>query len=431
MGAEPVVAFVTLYLGLVLGVVDVELTASRDVARVELVLDGREAAVLAPPFRGRLDLGTLAPHELVAVARAADGSELARARQWINRPRALAEADFVLEPGSGREGRVARLTWRCVTRENPRTATISFDGKPLAAADPARIVLPPHDPERLHFLRAELDFGDGVTTVADATFGGLRKAETLTSLTAVPIAHARRRAPKLEDLRASFTARGAPALPVAIEEGPAEVVFVVAGYVPGELVRIRGGRPAYDAFPLGSGQDYRLVWCRPTMTTQSRQEVAVFPMTPDIPPGGGSVLFHAAGLAPPHTRSEPQVAKAVATAGLSAAARDRRRAVVLVVGPLAEDEGDLGPAEARDFLARLRVPLFVWSVAKETPGLARRFGSVVDASTWERFGEAVADLSELLARQRIVWLEGSWLPQDVSLRAPPRGVTLAGASAER
>jgi hypothetical protein len=63
-----VISFATLCFGLVYGVLNVEIRASGDVDRVDLVLDGRQVAELKAPFAAPVDLGWQpAPHELVAI----------------------------------------------------------------------------------------------------------------------------------------------------------------------------------------------------------------------------------------------------------------------------------------------------------------------------------------------------------------------------
>ena len=63
------IAFATLFLGLVFGVVSVELEVAAGVDSAKLYLDGREAATVRAAWQTRLDLGpALSPHELVAVA---------------------------------------------------------------------------------------------------------------------------------------------------------------------------------------------------------------------------------------------------------------------------------------------------------------------------------------------------------------------------
>jgi hypothetical protein len=111
---------------------------------------------------------------------------------------------------------------------------------------------------------------------------------------------------------------------------------------------------------------------------------------------------------------------------VSATARNRRRAVVLILGVDPEDQSDFGPEEARRFLGRLGVPFRVWSVApSEAAPHAPGWGEIEDVSTLARFGKAVERLADILERERIVWVEGRHLPQDISASARATFVSLA------
>ena len=75
------------------------------------------------------------------------------------------------------------------------------------------------------------------------------------------------------------------------------------------------------------------------------------------------------------------------------------------------------------FLQRLHVPFAVWSVAEQASPVAARFGAVLDASTRSRFESATKALSKRIDRQRIGWVEGSFLPHEVETTARASGVT--------
>ena len=432
------IAFATLFLGLVFGVVSVELEVAAGVDSAKLYLDGREAATVRAAWQTRLDLGpALSPHELVAVALDPAGREVGRARQWINRPRAVAEASFVLEPGAGGKGRIARLTWQCLTNETPRSVTVTFDGRPLAAPDPRRIELPPHAPEQLHFLRAVVEFDGKVSAVADATFGGTRKAEALSELTALPVAlEIGKKLPPVPELGEWFARRGEPLTVAAVEEGPARVVFLLAGPALAELGRIETGRGRprpREVVEVGRWDGaldrqhlFNFVWRVPELRVRSKEAVYTYTGSEDFRARDSGVLWSATHLGRSGPAGQERIAEALATAGLAAAERDRRRAVVLLVGPEAADAGALPPEEAVLFLQRLGVPLLVWSVTAERPSpVAARFGPVADASTLWRFESAVASLSKLLDRQRIVWVEGTFLPHEIEPAAKASGITAA------
>jgi len=93
------VTFLTLFLWLMTGVHQVEVSVDSSVVSVEIVLDGRKVGVAtAPTWSFDCDFGEKPrPHELVAVAFDADGIETGRARQFVNLPRPDAEVEIVLE----------------------------------------------------------------------------------------------------------------------------------------------------------------------------------------------------------------------------------------------------------------------------------------------------------------------------------------------
>lgn len=156
---------------------------------------------------------------------------------------------------------------------------------------------------------------------------------------------------------------------------------------------------------------------------------------------------------------EPQrLADAVANAARYAVGTGRPRAVLLVVGPDSEDHSQLTPEEVRRYLAALGVPLRVWyldtdlavmsrfqraeaeaeeeaeRLAAEASGVpplrpeeriarvAARWGRPIRALTLpHELIDAARELGRELDDQRVVWIEGKWLPQEVELAAG-RGV---------
>ena len=410
---------------------NVNLVAAENVAAVQLMLDGRPLPELnARPWKAAVDLGPqLAPHELVAVAFDAKGNEIGRVRQWINRPRAEAEAFFVLDAGKGGTGRTARLTWQTAGFEEPVSTAVLFDGQPLAVKDPKRIEIPAFVPERLHFLRAELGFPHGVNAVAEVTLGGSHRDEALTNLTAVPIlVEPGAKAPGLDALASAFVRDAVPLSAVALEEGPADVVFVLTEGAALELQRIQsleGRTPLSTRSRLKKGQSFRLVGAVPVTTSAGPMLLNTFPMSEDVtktPEGIVHVLAHGTGFS---ANAAPLLGNAVAVAAISATARDRRRAVVLLLGAEKDDESPLEPKNVRGLLRHLRVPFFVWSLTTESTPVAREWGRAEDASTSSLFETAVSSLSKVLDRQRIVWVEGTHLPQQIELAASVKGFRLA------
>lgn len=422
-------SFASLFVGLVFGIVPVTVLATAPVVRVELYLDGERVADLKEPFEARLDLGCEpAPHELVAVGYDARGRQVDRVRQWVNRPRPPAEATLVLEPGSGGTGRRARLSWRCLTEENPRSIAVTLDDVPLAAEDPSAIALPPHDSSKVHTLSAILDFGRGVVATAEMIFGGPRRTEAFTEMTAVAVETTDGAGlPPASDLTGLFESRGVPLEVAAVEEGPRKVVVLCEGSALAPLRKIFRYRTTEFEPPLPEDAVLRYAWPVATSATQSAMRTNVYPITRPLGPGDGSLSWIATQRLdwPAWRPGGQRISDALAVAALSAADGERRRAVVLLLGPEAADASLLSPAEAAAFLGHLRVPLLVWTVGAKSPPKATPWGSATPITTARQFDAAVASLFERLARQRIVWVEGTHLPQDVQTGALATGVGMA------
>jgi hypothetical protein len=174
---------------------------------------------------------------------------------------------------------------------------------------------------------------------------------------------------------------------------------------------------------------------------------------------GGSAWILTGHPLPDDGRAEQHLARAVAVAGIHAASGKRPRAVVLVLGPGADDASPFEPAAARRFLASLRVPLEVWYVEKSWKALrgeerrafwtsqadvprkarlvvrefdrdrARRrdlatagWGTHRDVDSLETLLEEARRLRAGLEHQRVLWVDGFHLPQAVGLAGGRSGV---------
>src|SRR5262249_30761908 len=155
-----------------LGVNDVRLVAGPEVARVVLRLDGEVVGeAKGAPWTVPVSFGEeLSPHELVAAADAADGRGMGSQRQWLERPHCPAGVARLVERRGPK--RIARLSWQSITGATPKVINVSVDGEAVPVADPREVVLPDVDPDRLHLLRADLDFAGGASAVQDLAFGG-------------------------------------------------------------------------------------------------------------------------------------------------------------------------------------------------------------------------------------------------------------------
>ncbi len=416
------IAFVTLFLGLVAGRQTVELTAGPEVAAIELRLDGKAAGSrTAPPWRFDADLGTkLEPRRLEALAFDAERRLVGSAVQWLNLPRPPAEAEIVLAGGEGGRGLVATLTWESVTSAEPVAVRAFFDGQPLAVSDPAAIEIPVHDPGLLHFLRCELEFEGNLVTAAEATFGGAFTDRVDAEWMALPIELDR------DDRRLTATAAAGrfvdadgTVLPVlAVDKGTAEVIVVRdLAAQPGldRLLRPRRlGTPSPRFLaPLKKDQRLRFLSAFPERVDRSEFSFDLFPAaSAEYSPRDGGLFWLLTQIRPQYGPLEVQrLADAVAVAGMGAAGRRRRRAVVLVLGPAPRDASQLAPADVAHYLGALGVPLVVWQVGGE--GGATAWGAARPIDSIASLERATRDLARRLDRQRLAWIEGIHLPQSI------------------
>jgi hypothetical protein len=356
------------------------------------------------------------------------------------------------------------VTWGTVVNDIPLGVTASFDGRPLAVTDPRRIALPDHDPESLHFLRVEIDFASNLTAVAEVVFGGSYRDHATTELTAVPVLVEGDATPVPAAMEGWLDVDGRRVSPVAVDDGPAEVVVVMDRAAQEELrdmiqrwstatsiqssqrpinarrredrrtpsgnqggTRLSGTRrnPFRDTMALGDGQLLRFLWPFSRLQGQERLQYALFPRSEDHPPSDGGVLWLlSAAHQPPFSVDEQRLADAVAVAGMTSSARGRRRAVVLVVSGDPKDASQFPAPAVRAYLEHLRVPLFVWSVDEPSDALLERWGEVTRIDREGLMRDAVEELSDTVARQRILWIDGLHLPQAIALSEHASGLEL-------
>lgn len=430
------VSFLSLFLGLVVGHQTVAVEVAEPVARVEILLDGRSVkAFEAPPWRGRIDLGEeLQPHELTAVAFDENGVELDRTRQWINLPRQPADTTILLEHDPESRRQVARVSWESLTGDEPSDVHVEFDGRDLEFDDPRAIPLPPYDPTQLHFLRVELEFAGIVHSSAEITFGGTYMDQINTELTAIPVVPAlgRKKLPKATEFDDGFLARDKILRVAAVEKGQVDLIVVRDQGAWSELRKIRGQALSTPSSSRMMGSSDRTAWFRSgSAGWQAWTLQFLWPVPRRLNNDAGSydLFSHSAKYSaaagslqgwlttveqPPEWSGNQRLADAVAIAAVTAASGNRRRGVLLVLGDTTEDASDAAPEAIRRFLKSLAVPLFVWtigpSVVVETP-----WGPATDASSPKRMSRASRELFHHLEKQRIVWLEGIHLPQQISL----------------
>jgi hypothetical protein len=439
-----VVAFQTLLLGLAFGTQPVTVMVTPEVRRVEFVLDGESlGAIVGPPWTMMVDFGAEPhPHELVAVARDAAHKKLGLAHEWVNLPGPQSEVGILLEHvPDGHQVIGARLTWEDVKLLSPRRVRATLDGKRLRVADKASFPLPPCDPGEPHVLSVTVEFPGGRRARADVAFGGHLAAGTEAELTAISVeVDAGHELPPVSALQDWFVDGDRPVRVAAVEKGAADVALVLDRGSSRFLDKVEHAHQ----IALGTFGAARTYYATGSFRRAREGEnrlclLSGVPQTYAGSSGNTRDLFDAsiplafeaahfaaklAGSAWQTISREQRIADAVAVAGLNAADRGHRRGVVLLLGEDSPDDSRIEPSAARRYLAELRVPLVVWATAPGNQSAAA-WEPVDDTSTEHQLDAAAARLAERLARQRIVWLEGLHLPQNIVLTEKARDTHLA------
>jgi len=410
--------------------VPVRVVVGGAVSSVEIVLDGKPAGLLAgPDWSADLDLGTeIAPHELVARALGADRRELARARQWLNLPRPPAEVEILLERNASGLATAARLSWESLTGARPRSVRATFDGGPIPVLAESRVAIPAYDPEQVQLLSLELEFDDAVRARKDLVFGGRAGEQAQSELTAVPL-RARPGAKPPSTLPRGALKTPERSLDVAAVEEGAGILLVVR-----DSLGVRGlGRPDMERYnamwyrtdlSLDRQTAVRFLWPRPVEYRGNGLPAELFPGSREFDGSAGGLRWLLTRVVNPAPEPRaPRFTDAVAVAGLHAYGTFRRRAVLLVLDGQFEDASQYPPDAVRRFLRMLRVPFFVWSIGRPT-GARAPWSEAVDVSAENALRTAFDRIRDELAGQRIVWVEGRVLPQDIRLVEDAAGYEL-------
>lgn len=419
----------TLLLGLMAGPRTVAFTAAPQVASVVFHLDGEVVVGVVPEDGGgvaRVPLGAeLMPHRVTAVAYDEAGREIGRDDEWVNLPRPEIDTELVLHGDPWAPER-ASLVWEHLARR-PVTLERSeawLDDRPLAVADPADFALPRLDPDVPHVLRLDVTFSNGERIELARSFGGGAIDEVETRLVAMRLA-VRPGEAWPDDAGAVAACLAAPegARVHGVEEDAAEVFVVqdlsaepLVAHVLQDRRRARpragtGARNDRHLMPLGEGVLLRKVWPVPARVEHGGASLTLFPTTdPDQASGRGMVSVLRERHRSPRGAKQ-RLDQAVAVAGYRAYGSGRPSAVVLLVGPDPSDAGPRSPAAVRTYLAALGVPLHVWSLGGGRG--AEEWGATADVETYLDLENAVGELRRDLERQRLVWLSGVALPQDV------------------
>ena len=423
------IAFASLFLSLVAGVLPVSVIVSAPVARVEFLLDDRPAGrVWKKPWSVTIDLGEqLEPHELTALAFDEKEREIGRARQWLNLPRPPAEIEIVLEHDRTGRATAAHLAWASLTAPRPARISLTLDGRPLSVSGSRRAALPGYDASTTHVLSAEAEFASGVRSRSDVVLGGGSAGDAKSELTAVALRLRTERAPvTAEAQRPALSKKGQPMTVAAVDHGPADVLIVRDPGSEEALLRLGRSGPLRD-FRLDRQDAVRIVWPMARSADLSEQERAeLLDTTRYLTARENGFYFLLTAIRYVEGYDSPRrFADAVAVAGLQAYASRSRRAVVLVLGGSRPDNSRYAPAQVLRYLERIHVPLHVWCLEGVGANCPSQWEGREDVSSLFRLREAVARLKGDLETQRVVWLEGKHLPQDIELSDKAAGVEFA------
>jgi hypothetical protein len=441
------IAFTSLFLGLVLGVHPVGVAIEGPAVAVVFELDGKSIGrVEKKPWSLDVDLGReLRPHELIARALDPAGREVARARQWLNVPRPPAEASLLVETNARGRAVATRLTWQSLLGTPPRSIRVTFDGRPLDARDPGRIALPEYDTDSTHLISAEVEFSPAVVSRAGMVLGGRSRSDVSSELTGVPVrVRTGATLPPPSSLEGWFRTGSSSVRAVAVEKGPALVLVVRDTDHTEALAKLgSGGRttfvqgmrgtlpqfdPDFSRFEtrFDDGDRIRFLWPRANRAPGAQIPTELFDSSRDFAGSFAGLHWLLTHVSHPIQKvADERFTDAVAIAGLQAYAGYTRRAVVLVLGRRIADASQYPPALVRPYLAKIHVPLFVWSLDNRTADrVAAAWGEAEDVSSFPKLKVAFGRLRQELDSQQMVWLEGRHLPQEIALSEKAVGIEL-------
>ena len=454
------VAFATLFLGLVLGEQTVELLVGSGIARVELRVNDAVCAQLeAPPWRATCDLGErLEPRRMTAVGFDTGGHSIALAVQLLNVYRPSAEISLLIDTDPVR-GRVLRFVARSALGGPPSRVTATLDGDELAGVGADSAPLPALNLAEPHLVRVEAEWEGRARADAEAVFGGEFGDHIAAELTAVPVPTAGKGIPSPGSLAGTIRQNGRPLRIATVEYGAAEVWLLGdprsfprlgrlaksrnqafrdpgrVGATPDQRVLNGLGGLNWRALAsLDSGDRLRILWPWPeTLTGGGGTYQHFFPSPAFLSSSGGIPWLLAHDRLPASGEGPPHLADAATVAGMALLGLERRRAIVLLLDAEDRDGSRLLPAEARHYLERIRVPLHVWRLGQRKGEGPDPWGEGVAAlQSLPSLDKAHRRLIEDLRRQRIAWVEGSLLPSEISVDAPrePTGDPSAGSTPE-
>jgi len=435
------IEFLSLFVGLVIGVHKVDVTVSGPVARVEFRLDGEVVAELKDsPWVTQVDFGRkLLPVEFEAVAFDAGGLELGRDRQLLNLPGQRADAEIVAIRDESGVATAARLTWTSPEFNDPRKIDIELDGRELKVRPPYRINLTDIPEQRVHVLTADFEFSSDLIIRRELVFGPEFEGQHDSGLTAVAVVlDDLDELPPIEALGGWFVNAGSDLRVAALEKPGARVVLVRDPTVVHRLAamnpelderrkkarRDASRRRLLDTFD--DDVDLLTLSPEPLVSDEGSDATLLFPFSAKPNPGSEGVVAGTIGTSPASLLAGPlMLSDAVAVAGIRAAEGNGRRAVILLLGQEREDGSRFSVEAARRYLSALRVPLIVWDLSGPTRDVPPGWGDSRPVDNVDDLVREVRRVRYQLDEQRIVWVNGRHLPQDIELSTKAKGIRLA------
>ena len=435
------IEFLSLFVGLIIGVHKVEVAVSGPVARVEFRLDGEVLAEISdPPWVAQFDFDRkLVPVELVAVAFDADGRELGRDRQRLNLPGQRAEAEIVAIRDASGKVTTAQLTWTSPEFNRPKKILVELDGSVQRVRPPYRIDLSDIPEREVHVLTADFEFSPDVVVRRELVFGPEFEGEHDSGLTAVAVVlDDLDELPLVDAMDGWFVTAGAELRVAAAEKPGARVVLVrdpttvhqLAAMDPELKRRRKKARrdPAKSRSLDTFDDDVELLTLSPEPVIPDNRSTSalLFPLSDKPTPGSKGVVTGAVGTSPASLLAGPlMMSDAVAVAAIRSAEGNGRRAVILLLGGAREDGSRFSVEAARGYLSALRVPLFVWDLSGPTTQAPPGWGDVRPVDNVDDLVRAVRRVRYQLEEQRIIWINGRHLPQDIELGPKAKGISLA------
>jgi YVTN family beta-propeller protein len=208
--------------------------------------------------------------------------------------------------------------------------------------------------------------------------------------------------------------------------GRATAIAKMAHMLPPRRGVSHGHFSGHRRYPqLKARQKLRFLWSIPEQVTNQEQASALFKPTRRFTRDDGNLLYLFRLLKLSDLPQGPQrLSDAVAVAGRMVYRLGHPRLVVLIISEDPVDASSLSPATVRRYLASLGVPLVVWSPAHERIR-GSPWGEVEWIETTTKLRRALNRVSNRLDEQRIVWLEGLHLPQQITLSPAVQNLRMA------